>query len=112
MPIIWIGFSTASSPQVHRRRNRPKDLKTFVSQVVKNANPKAELIDLYFEVGADRACALIKDLDDYVAVKAVQGVLRAEYATKFLTAAQADKAIKEQRRIVPRPKPRPRPKGA
>jgi hypothetical protein len=110
MPIIWIGFSTASSPEVHRRRGKPKELKKFVSQVVKNADPKADLLDLYFEAGADRACALIKNLDDYVAVKAVQGVLGGEYATKFLTAEQADSAIKRQRTLVPRTKPRPRPK--
>jgi hypothetical protein len=117
MPIIWVGFSVDSSPEVHKRRGKPKELKAFVSDIVAKADPKApvdrkpELLDLYFEVGAGRACALVKDLDDYVASEAVQRVLGADYATKFLTAEGADEAIKLQRRLVPRPPRKRPPKG-
>jgi hypothetical protein len=106
MPIIWIGFSTQSSPPVRTRRRKPKELKTFVAGVVTKADRNAKLLDLYFEVGAERACALVKDLDDYVALQAVMGVLGADYFTKFLTADQADQAIKRQGGLVPKPRPR------
>jgi hypothetical protein len=109
VPIIWIGFSVESSPEVHKRRGKPKELKAFVADIVAKADPKAprkpELLDLYFEVGAERACALVKDLDDYVAVEAVQRILGAEYATKFLTAEGAHEAIQRERKLVPRPRP-------
>lgn len=109
MPIIWIGFNTESLPDVRRRRRKPKEVKTFVARVVKNAQREAELLDVYFQLGhIQYACALVKDLDNYEALQAVLGVLGTDDHTKFLTADQAENAIKRQARLVPKPRPRPK----
>jgi hypothetical protein len=91
MPIIWMGFSTASPPEVHDRRDDPVALRAYVAAVVERAG--AKLDDLYFEVGADRACALIDGLDDYVAAKAVARTLGADRLTKLVRAEQAAEAV-------------------
>ena len=89
MPIIWIEFPTGSTKPVHDRAAKPNALKAYVGKLVKAADPKAELIDLYFEVGAERAYAVVRNLDRYTDVKAVSSVLGATSATKLLNAAQA-----------------------
>jgi hypothetical protein len=98
MPIIWIGFSTNSPQEVHELRNQPLKLKAYVEWVVANAVPadaqlRPSLEDFYFEVGADRACAVVRDLDDYVAVKVVTRKLGADYVKKFVEADKAEEAI-------------------
>ena len=87
MPIIWGAFSTMSTPEVHERREDPRALRDYVAGVVERAG--AKLDDLYFEAGAERACALIIGLDDYVNLKAVAGVLGFEHVTKLLNVDQA-----------------------
>jgi hypothetical protein len=99
MPIIWINFPTGSSAAVANYHDNPTGLKRYVSQIVRKAEPKARLDDLYFEVGADRACAVVKDLDKYEAVKAVADVLGADGVKKFLNATQAADAIKLRRKL-------------
>lgn len=99
MPIIWINIPTGSSPGVHERRSKPKELKQYVRDVVENSYPararnKPKLHELYFQADAEYACALVEGLDDYVALKAVTRVLGAEYATKLLTPDGAERAIK------------------
>jgi hypothetical protein len=98
MPIIWIGFSTDSPDDVHELRNQPLKLKEYVEWVVANSVPsdapvRPSLEDLYFEIGADRACAVVNDLDDYVAVKVVTRKLGADEIRKFLPAEKAADAI-------------------
>jgi hypothetical protein len=98
MPIIWIGFSTNSPQDVHELRNQPVKLKEYVAWVVDNSVPpdapvRPSLEDLYIEVGADRACALVNDLDDYVAVKVVTRKLGADEVRKLLPADKAADAI-------------------
>jgi hypothetical protein len=100
MPIIWINFPYGSSPAVAAFHGKPRALKRFVARLVTKANPKASLIDLYFEVGAERACAVVKDLDNYVEVKAVSNVLGADGVKKFLNAAQAEEAIKHESKLT------------
>jgi hypothetical protein len=110
MPIIWINFPTGSSETVHEFQDDPAGLKRYVSQIVREADKaarkadvaKARLVDLYFEVGTKRACAVVKDLDDYHAVKAVTDLLGADNVTKALNADQSADAI-ELRKQLPRP---------
>jgi len=102
MPIIWINFPTGSSDAVAQYQDDPIGLKRYVSRVVRKADPKARLEDLYFEGGAGRACAVVKDLDRYEAVKAVTDVLGADSVKKFLNADQSDDAIK-LRETLPKP---------
>jgi hypothetical protein len=99
MPIIWINFPTGSSPAVAKYHDNPAGLKRYVSRIVRKAEPKARLDDLYFEVGADRACAVVKDLDKYEAVKAVADVLGADGVKKFLNATQAEAAITLRKKL-------------
>lgn len=93
MPIIWVNFPTGSSPAVKKRAAKPKTLEAYIRRLVKKADSNAELEDLYFEVGGERAYAVIKDLDDYVDVKAVAAILGATSATKLLNVDQATRAI-------------------
>jgi hypothetical protein len=106
MPIFWMGFSLQTSPAVDPLKHKPKELREMVREVVEKSDPhadrKPELLDLYFQVDKQYACALIKDLDDYVALKAVMDVLGADYATKFLTAEGAEDANELGRRIAPK----------
>jgi hypothetical protein len=91
MPIIWMRFSTASTPEVHELRDDPVKLRDYVGDLCERAG--ATLEDLYFEVGAPRACALVRDLDDYVSAKAVAQILGVDTLTKLLNADQAARAL-------------------
>ena len=110
MPIIWIRFNPASVPGATRLRRKPKELKRVLAGVVKHAQREAELLDLYFKLGniEGQACALVKDLDNYGALQDVLAFLGTDDYTKFLTAEQAESAIKRQARLVPKPRPRPK----
>ncbi len=110
MPIIWINFSTASSRAVHDLRDKPEELRKYVSRLVTEAEKTAKLEELFFEVSAHRACALVSGLDNFGAMDAVTDALEADYATKFLTTAHKEEAIKTRRRITAAARPRPKPK--
>ena len=93
MPIIWIEFPTGTSPEVAKCKGDPKCIERLVRRVVKEAsNGKASLKDLYFNAGTEHARAGVKDLDNYIELKAVCSVLGADSVTKCLTVAQAVEA--------------------
>jgi hypothetical protein len=102
MPIIWLNFPTGSSPGVHHHSGKPKDLEDYVKRVVKKANPKAVLEDLYFEVGAETAYAVVRNLDNYVHVKAVATALGATSATKLLDVPLAQQAYNLKAKLPPK----------
>ena len=87
MPIIWMGFSVATSPDVEKWKADPTVLKRYVGGVAEAAGGK--LVELYYEVNGERACALITGLDDFVNIRSVARILGADEATKLLTADQA-----------------------
>lgn len=87
MPIIWMGFSVATSPDVDKWKADPTVLRRYVGGVAEAAG--AELVELYYELDKERACALITGLDDYINIRSVARILGADEATKLLTAAQA-----------------------
>jgi hypothetical protein len=95
MPIIWIGFSTESPPEIHARRRTPERMKEFVAGVVEKAG--GSLVELYFEVERERACALVANLDNYVKLNSVIGVLGADEATKLLLPDQRLRALRQQK---------------
>jgi hypothetical protein len=104
MPVGMMKLSTATPEWLEQFRDDPEGLEDFVKKVVDAVEispgyPKPELLDLYFEIGQERAYALIKDLDDYLAVKAVARVLGAESFLKLITTAQAVEAIERANRI-------------
>jgi hypothetical protein len=87
MPIIWMGFSVATSPDIDKWKSDPTAVKRYVQGVADAAG--AELVELYYEVGQERACALITGLDDFINIRSVARLLGADEATKLLTAEQA-----------------------
>ena len=87
MPIIWMGFSVATSPDIEKWKSDPTAVKRYVQGVAQAAG--GELIELYYEVGQERACALIGSLDDFINIRSVARILGADEATKLLTADQA-----------------------
>jgi hypothetical protein len=104
MPVGMMRISTATPEWLEQFRDDPEGLEALVRKVVDAVEispgyPKPELLDLYFEIGRERAYALIKDLDDYLAVKAVARVLGAEGFLKLITTAQAAEAIERANRI-------------
>src|SRR5262245_29935535 len=101
MPVGMMRLSTATPEWLEQFRDDPVGLEEFVKRVlaVVEVDPKPTLKDLYFEIGRERAYAVIENLDDYVAVKAVARVLGAEGFLKVVTTAQAAQAIGQARRI-------------
>lgn len=90
MPWGWIMFSTASSPDIEPIKGDPAAVRDLVDRVVTNAG--ATLQNVYFEVGSDRAHAIVQGLDDYYKAKAVTRILGATGYTKLLTADQVAEA--------------------
>jgi hypothetical protein len=100
MPVGMMRLSTATPEWLEQFRDDPRGLFEYVRKVVDavevgDGYPRPELKDLYFELGRERAYALIKDLDDYVAVKAVARVLGAD---GFLKLVDIDGAVDAIRR--------------
>ena len=87
MPIIWMGFSVASSEGVDKWKADPTVLRRYVGGVAGAAG--AELVELYYEVGSDRACALITGLDDFIDMRSVMRILGADEVRKLVTPEQA-----------------------
>jgi hypothetical protein len=104
MPVGMMRLSTATPEWLEQFRDDPVGLEEFVKRVlaaveVEDDKPRPTLKDLYFEIGRERAYAVIENLDDYVAVKAVARVLGAEGFLKVVTTAQAAQAIGQANRI-------------
>ena len=101
-------FSTATPPALHSLRDNPAGLKEYVKEVVEAAHDPSpptgrfpQLEELYFEVGAERACALVRDLDDYIWAKAVTRILGVDKVTKLLDVDQMTDAIAKEQTIRP-----------
>jgi hypothetical protein len=94
MPWGWIVFSTATAPDLEPFVSDPVGMRDYVSWVVEQAG--ATLEDLYFEVGADRGHAIVKDLDDYLTARAVGRILGATSYTKLLDPEQAADSMSQE----------------
>ena len=101
MPVGMMRLSTATPEWLEQFRDDPEGLKKYIEGVLAKVevDPMPTLKDLYFEIGRERAYAVIENLDDYVAVKAVARVLGAEGFLKLVTPAQAAEAIAQANRI-------------
>jgi len=97
MPVGMLKLRTATPPELEGYRDDPKALYDYVKRVVERAG--AQLEDLYFDIGKERAYAFVRDLDDYIAVKAVARILGAEGFTKMITVDQAVEAVERDREI-------------
>lgn len=97
MPVGLLRLRTATPPELERFHDDPEGLRDFVSGVVQRAG--AELIELYFDVGREHAYAIVENLDDYVAFKAVSRILGTEDYVKVLPVAKAVEAIELERRL-------------
>jgi uncharacterized protein with GYD domain len=97
MPVGMMKLRTATPESLERFRDNPDELREFVKAVVEAAG--AEFQNLYFDIGKERAYALIKDLDDYVVVKAVARILGAEGFIKMIETDDAVEAVAREREI-------------
>jgi hypothetical protein len=103
MPVGMMRISTATPEWLKPFHDHPEQLEEFVESVlakVEVEGPQPTLKDLYFEIGRERAYAVIENLDDYVAVKAVARVLGAEGFLKVVPTDKAGDAIDEANRIL------------
>jgi hypothetical protein len=97
MPVGMMKLRTATPPELQGYHDDPAGLYDYVKRVVEGAG--AQLEDLYFDIGKERAYALVRDLDDYIAVKAVARILGAEGFIKLITVDQAVEAVDRDSQI-------------
>jgi hypothetical protein len=90
---------TGPQATLARFRDDPEGLRDYVARVITAADDEAELKDLYFDIGKEQAYALVKDLDDYTAVKAVSRILGAEGFKKMVPVDKASEAVELERQI-------------
>jgi hypothetical protein len=97
MPVGLMKLRTGTPPELEGFRDDPEALYNHVKGVIERAG--AALEALYFDIGKERAFALVTGLDDYIAVKAVARVLGAEGFIKLITVDQAVEAVERDRQI-------------
>jgi hypothetical protein len=91
MPVGFMTLRTATPPELEALRDDPEGFRQYVSDVFGRAN--ARLIELYFDIGAELAYAIVEDLDDYKDVKAVSRILGAHGFIKMVKAPDAAEAL-------------------
>jgi hypothetical protein len=94
MPVGLMTLRTATPPELVELHDDPQGYYDYVRAVVERAG--ATLVDLYFDVGAELAYAVVESLDDYLDVKAVSRILGAEGFTKMVRVSQAAEAISRE----------------
>ena len=99
MPVGIHKLPTGPQSTLAEFRDDPEGLRDYVAQVITAANDEAELLDLYFDIGKEQAYAVVKNLDDFVAVKAVSRILGAEGFTKTVPVDKASEAVELERQI-------------
>jgi hypothetical protein len=97
MPVGLLTLRTATLPELEGYHDDPRALYDFVNGIIGRAG--AQLDDLYFDIGRERAYALVRDLDDYITVKAVTRILGAEDYNKMITVDQAVEAVQREQKI-------------
>jgi hypothetical protein len=90
---------TGPQATLARFRDDPEGLRDYVARVISATDDGAELTDVYFDIGREQAYALVKDLDDYAAVKAVSRILGADGFKKMVPVHKASEAIELERQI-------------
>ena len=95
MPVGIMTFSTETTPELTpfatTRKASPTTWRDVVSRV-----DGVTLLGLFFDVGAEKAYALVEGLDDYRDVKAVSRILGGEGFIKMVRPAQAAEAISRE----------------
>jgi hypothetical protein len=91
MPVGFLTISTATTPELQAFHDDPRGFENYVKGVITRAG--ADLLGLFFDVGAERAYVLVERLDDYLDVKAVSRILGGEGFLKMVRAEQAADAI-------------------
>jgi hypothetical protein len=99
MPVGIMKLPTAPPSDLARFHEDPQGLRDFVRDVVERAG--AELVELYFGIGEERAYAIVQSLDDYRDVKAVSRILGSEGFLKMVKAEDAIEAISREQKFRP-----------
>lgn len=101
MPVGWIGFSTASAPDIHKLRDRPADLRQYVRDLISNAGVTLLGDEVYFDNYHDRAYVLVEGLDEWEKTKAVTRLLGADEYNKLMKAEAVQQAIEQEPGLKP-----------
>jgi hypothetical protein len=101
MPVGWIGFSTASAPDIHELRDRPVDLRQYVRDLISNAGVTLIGDEVYFDNYHDRAYVLVEELDEWEKAKAVTRLLGADEYNKLMKAEAVQGAIALEQDLKP-----------
>jgi hypothetical protein len=94
MPVGIMTISTGTAPELQAFHDDPQGFESYVNGVITRAG--AALVGLFFDVGAEKAYALVENLDDYRDVKAVSRILGGEGFLKMVRAKQAAEAIQRE----------------
>ena len=94
MPVGFMTISTATAPELQALHDDPQGFEDYVNGVITRA--RADLVGLFFDVGDEKAYALVENLDDYRDVKAVSRILGGAGFLKMVRAAQAAEAIQRE----------------
>jgi hypothetical protein len=102
MPRVWMAIPIGgTAPLVAPYRERPEELEQLVRGVVETEEG-AHLEALYFDVDRPVAYALVRELDNFIGIRAVFRALGVEEAVKVLDVQQATDAIGRERALVER----------
>jgi hypothetical protein len=96
MPVGIMTLPTSKASELEALHDDPQGFYDYVNGVTTRAG--AKLIDLFFDVAAERAYAIVEDLDDYRDVKAVSRILGAEGFIKMVRKELAIEAIEREAR--------------
>lgn len=97
MPVGLMKLPTATPARLEEFRDDPKAFEAFVRRAVEAAGGRLE--ELFFDPAKERAYALVKDLDEYVDVKAVARILGAKGFKRMITVEQAVQAVARDREL-------------
>ena len=97
MPVGVLTMSTATAPELLALHDDPEGFSDYVQGVITRV-PGVTWLGLFFDIGGEKAYALVEGLDDYRDVKAVSRILGGEHFLKMVRPAQAAEAIELERK--------------
>ena len=98
MPRVWMAIPIGgTAPLVAPVRDQPERLRELIENIVRSEG--AELENLFFDVDRPVAYALVKELDDFIGIRAVFRLLGVQEAVKVLDVGQVAEALGREQTI-------------
>lgn len=95
MPVGIMTITTATPPVPQNLHDDPTGFHDYVADVIGRVDG-VSLLDLFFDIGAEKAYVVVEHLDDYRDVKAVSRILGAESFVKMVRPADAATAVERE----------------